>query len=70
MALRIVNALLVASFFAWLSYVWWMKQGYRKSPFGYLGQDLLDRDKRSGQWISRFVFLVVFLLHIFLIGTK
>jgi len=44
--------------------------GYRKSPFGYLGQDLLDRDKRSGQWISRFIFLVAFLLHFFLIGEK
>ena len=70
MALRIANAFLFAAFFAWLSYVWWMKMGYRKSPFGYLGQDLLDRDKQAGQWISRFVFLVAFLLHFFLIGTK
>ena len=69
MALRIANALLVASFFAWLSYVWWMKQGYRKSPFGYLGQDLLGRDKLSGQRISRFVFLMVLLLHFFFIGA-
>jgi hypothetical protein len=70
MGLRIANALLVASFFAWLSYVWWLKQGYRKSAFGYLSQDLLERDKQASRWISRFVFLVIFLLHFFFIGAS
>jgi len=70
MGLRIANALLVASFFAWLSYVWWLKQGYRKSAFGYLSRDLLERDKQASRWISRFVFLVVFLLHFFFISAS
>jgi len=70
MALRIANALFIALLFAYLSELWWLKLGYRKSPFGYLSQDSLERTERAGRWIFRFVFLMVFLLHFFLIGEK
>ena len=55
MGWRIGNALIIASLFAWLAYVWWIKQ---------------NQDKRYGQWISCLVFLLVFLLHFFFLGAK
>jgi len=69
MGLRIANALFIALLVAYFAELGWLKLGYRKSPFGYFGQDLLEKDKQVGRWIFRFVFLVVFLHHFFFIGA-
>jgi len=61
---RILNALVIALILAYVAERLWLRMGYRRSAFGYLSQELLDRDLRAGRWIFRFVFLLMFLLHL------
>jgi len=36
--------------------------------FGYLAQELLEKDLRAGRWIFRVVFLLVFTIHFFVVA--
>lgn len=58
----VVATLFFAFVLADLSERYWLRLGYRRSAFGYLAEDLLERDKREGRWIFRLVFLLVFMI--------
>ena len=68
MGWRIGNAYFWALIIAYGAERYWLRMGYRRSAFGYLSQDLLERDLRAGRWIFRVVFLLVFTIHFFVVA--
>jgi len=68
MGWRIGNALFWALIIAYGAERYWLRIGYRRSMFGYLAQELLEKDLRAGRWIFRVVFLLVFTIHFFVVA--
>jgi hypothetical protein len=62
---RILNALVIALLLGYVTERLWIRKGPPKTIFAdHLTSQLREKHLRTGRWIFRLVFLVVFSLHL------